>query len=119
MESRVDTILKLTDGGQKVSGKGPIEDWAGYEVGAIVTVLIVQPQPAAGGPAGGDITLAVASGSTGWIARDATSWAATAKVRTPIALKEGAAVAYAHGMIEYAPGLIMPYDWTVHVVLEV
>ena len=48
-------------------------------------------------------------------AADAT---ATAKVRGPLALKEGGAVAYAHGMIEYAPGLLQPYDWTVHVVLE-
>jgi hypothetical protein len=114
MESRVNPILKLSTDGKKVSGGGPIEDWVEYEVGAIVTVIIVQPQQ----PKPETMELAVASGSTGWIPRDAKSWAATARVRGTIPLEEGAAVAYAHGMIEYAPGLLQPYDWTVHVVLE-
>jgi hypothetical protein len=114
VESRVDPILKLSGDGQKVTGSGPIENWLEYEVGAIVTVIIVQPQQ----PQTGKMEFAVASGSTPWIPKDEDRWTATAKVRGPLALKEGGAVAYAHAMIEYAPGLLQPYDWTVHVVLE-
>jgi hypothetical protein len=114
MESKVDPILNLTNAGQKVAGSGPIEDWDTYEIGAIVTVIIVQPQE----PTPGTMQLAIASGSTGWIANGATNWTATAKVRGALALQPGAAVAYAHGMIEYGPGLLQPYDWTVLVVLK-
>lgn len=116
MESRVDPILSLTNAGQSVSGSGPIDKWEPYEIGAVVTVIIVQPQESPPGK----MRLAVASGSTAWIANGATTWTATAKVRgvDAPALQPGAAVAYAHGMIEYAPGLVAPYDWTVLVVLK-
>jgi hypothetical protein len=114
VESRVDPILSLTNAGQKVSGSGPIDDWEPYEVGAIVTVIIVQPQQ----PNPGTMELAVASGSTSWIAAGAANWTATAKVRGALALQPGPAVAYAHGIIEYAPGVLKPYDWDVNVVLQ-
>lgn len=114
MESKVDPILNLINGGQKVSGSGPIDKWEPYEVGALVTVIIVQPQQ----PTPGTMKLAVASGSTAWIANGATNWTATAKMRGALPLQAGSAVAYAHGMIEYAPGLVKPYDWTVLVVLQ-
>ena len=57
--------------------------------------------------------LAIASGSTRMDrARRDDHWTATAKVRgAPRAPTEAGAVAYAHGMIEYAAGLLQPYDW--------
>jgi hypothetical protein len=100
----------------QVDGAGPIDSWEKSELGAIVTVVLVQAQAAAAGAGG--VVLVIASGTTGWISKGAPSWAASAAVIGTPPLQPGAAVAYAHGLIEYAPGVLETYDWTVHVVLQ-
>ena len=115
VESRVNPLLKLSKGGMEVAGNGPIGKWEKWEIGALVTVVVVQAQPTA---SAGGVVLAMASGTTGWINANASSWAATAEVSGTPPLQPGAAVAFAHALIEYAPGVLETYDWTVHVVLQ-
>jgi hypothetical protein len=131
MESRVDSPLKLSNGGKTVKGRGPVLNWELGELSAVVSVVIAQAQTGAAAP----MTLALAAGVTdrfknpsapnAWTPPPDTWWTATAKVAGGTALVPGgtalvpgAAVAYAHALVENAAGELEAYDWTVHVVLE-
>lgn len=117
MESKVNPILKLTNGGHTVEGAGPITDWdPAYEVSAVFTFVVVQAQPTGATSA----QLAVATGTAPKRYRPSDSnWAAAGEVPASDApLKHGSAVAYARAWIEYKDGILKPYDWTVHVALK-
>ena len=125
MESRVDSPLMLTSGGNTVKGRGPVVSWDIGELSAIVSVVIAQAQTGANGAT----KLALAAGVTqrftnpsapnAWVPPPNKTWSAMAKVAgNGTAFVPGAAVAYAHALVENVAGELEPYDWEVHVVLQ-
>ena len=117
MESKVNPILKLTNGGHTVKGAGPITNWnPAYEVSAVFGFVVVQAQ--ATGATSTQLAMATGAAQKRYKPSD-TSWTAIGKVPgTDTPLKAGAAVVYARAWIEYIDGELEPYDWEVHVVLQ-
>jgi len=72
MESKVDPILNLTAAGRQVSGSGPITKWKNREVRAMVTFVVVQPQPTS--VAANPVRLVVAAGASDWFPKGAANW---------------------------------------------
>jgi len=117
MESKVDPILQLTNGGHQVKGSGPITIWnLPYEVSAVFTFVILQSQATGGNP---PVELAMATGASKRFRPADVQWAAKGRVKaTERPLQAGPAVAYVRAWIEYAGGWLKPYDWEVFVVLQ-
>jgi hypothetical protein len=117
MESKVDPILNLTAAGRQVSGSGPITKWKNREVRAMVTFVVVQPQPT--GVAANPGRLVVAAGASDWFPKGAANWwAAGGVLASDPPLVAGPAVAYARALIQYDANVLEPYDWEVFVVLQ-
>ena len=117
MESKVDPILNLTAAGRQVSGSGPITKWKNREVRAMVTFVVVQPQPT--GVAANPVRLVDAAGASDWFPKGAANWWATGAVlASDPPLVPGPAIAYARALIQYDANTLQPYDWQVFVVLQ-
>jgi hypothetical protein len=119
MESKVNPILKLTNAGRGVEGSGPIDKWKKLELSAMVTFVIVQPQPTGKQPPAQPVQLVIAAGASDRFKNGTANWWAAGDVLpADPPLIPGAALAYARALIEYEGGVLEPYDWEVHVVLE-
>jgi hypothetical protein len=111
MKSRVNAQLQLRKQGKAVAVKGPISDWEGDELAAIISVVIAQRTPAG--------ETVVAQGTSGSYANGyAGNWHATADVSDPgVSFAAGAAKAFAVAAIHDDDGDLEWYWWDVPTTL--
>ena len=105
MNSRIDKLLCLRNGGLVVDAQGPITLWDPDEESAVVSIVITQVK------ANG--TTAVATGSSGQILNGASGWSVTATAAAGSPLEFGPAAAAATATILEDTGAVEMYPWHV------
>jgi hypothetical protein len=108
MTSRVNSRLKLKQGGRSVEVEGPIISWDSDEISATFSVVIP--------PVNEDGRVVTANGSSveTYTNPDSTSWSAIATVATPgLELEQGPATAFATASISVEGFSTETYTWTL------